>query len=158
MNIDDLLGHAGSPNMQAFLHAIRLGEGTSDEDGYRRIVGGKLFSAPPWKHPKEFVWIPRHQIHSSAAGAYQFLYGTWSELERIYRFEDFSPWNQDLAAIALIARRAALSDVLDGRIREAVRKCSKEWASLPGSPYGQRTEKLEDVFSEYVKYGGTLAA
>jgi len=56
----------------------------------------------------------------------------------------------------LIARRAALSDVLEGRIGEAVRKCSKEWASLPGSPYGQRTEKLEAVFDEYVKYGGTL--
>lgn len=156
MTIDDLLGHASSPNMQAFLHAIRLGEGTSDEDGYRRIVGGKLFDAPPWGHPKEFVWLPRYQVHSSAAGAYQFLYKTWTALERQYGFEDFSPWNQDLGAIGLIAGRGALADVLEGHIEEAVRKCAKEWASLPGSPYQQRTEQLDSVLAEYGKFGGTL--
>lgn len=30
-----------------------------------------------------------------------------------------------------------------------VEKCNKEWASLPGSPYGQPTVKLEDVVAEY---------
>jgi hypothetical protein len=32
------------PNVQAFLRVIRAGEGTADDDGYRRQFGGKLFS------------------------------------------------------------------------------------------------------------------
>ena len=30
-------------NVQAFLHMLRHGEGTSDPEGYRRMFGGKLF-------------------------------------------------------------------------------------------------------------------
>ena len=43
MTYDNLVAVAPDKNLGAFLHAIRLGEGTSDEDGYRRIVGGELF-------------------------------------------------------------------------------------------------------------------
>lgn len=157
MTLDFLKENIAHPNVQAFLHAIRLGEGTSDEEGYRRIVGGQLFDAPPWAHPREFVYIPRIKDYSSAAGAYQFLFRTWFALERQYGFEDFSPENQDLGALALIAEKGALEDVKEGRIEDAVTKCAKVWASLPGAGYNQREEKMETVLAEYERWGGVLA-
>jgi len=42
LTIDEALR---SKNVLAFLRAIRLGEGTLDADGYRRIVGGELFGS-----------------------------------------------------------------------------------------------------------------
>ena len=40
MNIEGLRLAVNEPNVRAFLKAIRLGEGTSDELGYYRLVGG----------------------------------------------------------------------------------------------------------------------
>src|SRR5690606_9753915 len=133
----------------AFLRAIRLGEGTLAADGYRRIVGGELFDDFS-DHPRRRVWIERYQVWSTAAGAYQFLAGTWDEMRAKYGLRDFSPGEQDRAAIGLLIRRGALEDVLAGRIEQAIAKCRLEWASLPGSPYGQRTESLQRVLDTYV--------
>ncbi len=47
--------------------------------------------------------------------------------------------------------------MLAGRIEVAVGKCNKEWASLPGSPYGQRTVSLPRVIQEYRAWGGAVA-
>ncbi len=157
MTRDDLEAAALEPNVKAFLRAIRLGEGTSDDLGYRRVVGGGEFPAPPWRHPQRRVWLPRYAVYSTAAGAYQFLARTWAEVADRYKLEDFSPENQDLGAIALVHRRGALEDVIAGRIEDAIGKCKLEWASLPGSTYGQRTEKLADVLAEYEANGGSLA-
>ena len=157
MNRSDLELALAHPNTRAFLRAIRLGEGTAHEDGYRTIVGGGTFSAPPWYHPAKRVWLERWQVYSTAAGAYQFLSRTWAEMATQYELSDFSPENQDLAAVGLIVRRGALDDVISGRIEDAIEKCKLEWASLPGSPYGQRTEKMERVLAEYESHGGSFA-
>jgi hypothetical protein len=37
-----------------------------------------------------------------------------------------------------------------------VRKCAKEWASLPGAGYGQREESLARVVAEYKRSGGLM--
>lgn len=142
--------------MQAFLRLIRLAEGTSDDLGYRRLVGGGEFSVPPWRHPNKRVFIPRYYVYSTAAGAYQFLHRTWAGLVDQYGFTDFCPANQDMGAVALIAGRGALDDVRAGRIELAIDKCKKEWASLPGSRYGQRTEELDTLLAEYAKHGGVV--
>ena len=102
------------PNVAAFLKAIRLGEGTSDEWGYHRIVGGQMFTDDS-KHPNIRVFIPRYRVWSTAAGAYQIINKTWRGLLRQYDFPDFSPESQDEAAVALIAGRKALQDVKEGR-------------------------------------------
>lgn len=156
MTHDDLIEAGKLPNVIAFLRAIRLGEGTSDDLGYRRLVGGGEFPAPPWRHPSTRVWLPKYSVYSSAAGAYQFLSRTWAEMADQYNLADFSPENQDLGAIGLIARRHALDDLISGDIEKAIEKCKLEWASLPGSTYGQRTEKIETVLAEYEKHGGTI--
>lgn len=146
-----------NPNVRAFLRAIRFGEGTSDADGYRRLVGGGEFGSFH-DHPRERRYIERYKVWSTAAGAYQFIAGTWDEMRKLYALPDFSPESQDLAAIGLIHRRGALQDVLAGRIEQAIAKCAKEWASLPGSPYGQRTVALARVIQEYTTHGGQLEA
>jgi len=154
-----LLDALASTNVRAFLVMIRHGEGTSDEDGYRRMFGGKLFDSFA-DHPRQvrtYALKKGGTLTSSAAGAYQFLTRTWDGLVRQWGFEDFSPHNQDLGAIALILGRKALDDVIAGRFDAAVAKCNKEWASLPGSPYGQPTTTLAKAREIYEQAGGCFA-
>lgn len=133
ISVSDVLYH---PQVRAFLALIRTGEGTSGPNGYRTMFGGSLFTSFA-DHPRQLV--VRGGYRSTAAGAYQFLTGTWDEMASKYGLTDFTPDSQDVAAVGLIKRRGALADVLDGRFRAAIDKCNKEWASLPGSPYGQPT-------------------
>jgi len=150
MNLNEYLTN---PNVLAFFQVIRTGEGTLGEDGYRTHYGGTLFEDFT-DHPRKVIKAGKWA--SSAAGAYQFLTKTWDGLVRQYGFTDFSPVNQDLGALALIKGRSALKDVLDGDIESAIRKCAKEWASLPGSPYGQPTISLAKALKIYLEAGGTL--
>lgn len=143
-------------NVRAFLKAIRLGEGTEDEAGYYRIVGGQIFNDDS-AHPNVKVFVKRYQVYSTAAGAYQIIRPTWDALVKQYGFPDFSAECQDEAAVALIAGRKALDDVKSGRFDDAVHKCSLEWASLPGSTAGQRTEDIAEVKRVYEANGGTYA-
>lgn len=152
MTRDDLLHAVQSGNVLAFLRLVRAGETGQGEDAYRMMFGGGFFDAPPWEHPHRAVHAAG--LISTAAGAYQFLATTWDELAQRFGFGDFSPINQDLGAIALIGRRGALEDVLAGRVRDAIEKCGKEWASLPGSPYGQPTRTVEQALATYAEFGG----
>ena len=155
MNRSGLKDALEIPNVTAFLKAIRLGEGTEDEAGYYRIVGGGTFTDVS-HHPNIRVFIPRYNVYSTAAGAYQIIRPTWNNLQHQYGFVDFSPECQDEAAVALIAGRKALDNVIDGEFEDAVSKCSAEWASLPGSTAGQRTEAFADVLKVYTDNGGTI--
>lgn len=147
----------GNSNLQAFLGMIRYCEGTAGPEGYRTLVGGGLLDSLE-DHPRQVITITSggRQIKSSAAGAYQFLAGTWDEVSTALGLTDFSPASQDIAAAYLIRRRGALGDVYAGRINDAVRKCAKEWASLPGSPYGQPVKTLSEVRRVYVASGGSI--
>lgn len=156
MTLVDLKAALENINVAAFLKCIRLGEGTSDELGYYRIVGGQMFTDDS-RHPNVKVWIERYHVYSTAAGAYQIIMPTWRPLVRLYNFADFSPATQDLAAVALIEGRNALRDVIDGRFKEALKKCSEEWASLPYSKAGQRKELYAAVAKVYTDSGGVIA-
>ncbi len=156
MTIDDLRQFAKNQNVNAFLHAIRLGEGTSDAAGYYRIVGGGHFTDAS-KHPNQRIYIARYGVYSTAAGAYQIISSTWYGLVKQYGFPAFTPEYQDLGAIGLIVECHAIDDVISGNLQDAIRKCAPIWASLPGSKAGQRTEKYADVENEFIKNGGVLA-
>lgn len=153
----DLQEALENPNVRAFLHAIRLGEGTSDEAGYLRIVGGDMASHYI-DHPRAMRYIKRYKVWSSAAGAYQIIGKTWDGLVKQYGFQDFSPQCQDEAAVALIAEKRALRHVKNGDIAKAIALLGGVWASLPSSTDGQLTEPIQAVLAEYEKYGGTLNA
>lgn len=156
MNRSDLRTALLHHNVQAFLRAIRLGEGTSDEMGYYRIVGGGSFTEDS-VHPRVRVFLPKYNVYSTAAGAYQIIWPTWKGLCKQYDFQDFTPDSQDEAAVALIVEKGALGDAKAGRLASAVAKCAPIWASLPGSTAGQRTESMAAVEKEYLDNGGTLA-
>ena len=140
-------------NVAAFLHAIRLGEGTEDDAGYSRLFGGAPFDGFD-DHPRQR--IKRGRLTSTAAGAYQILSRTWDEMAAKYGFHTFYPLDQDAAAVGLLLRRGALEDVRAGRIIEAVAKCCREWASLPGAPYGQPTVTVVQFLKAYRKHDGRV--
>lgn len=147
-------------NVAAFCTSVRLGEGTSDANGYRRLFGGQLFDSYA-DHPR--IRVPFHNSqkpgagmndYTTAAGAYQALSTTWDDFVRSVGPRDFSPASQDEFAVWCIRRRGALTDVKAGRFDVAIAKCAKEWASLPGSPYGQPTVTLAAARAVYEGAGG----
>lgn len=143
-------------NLQAFLHLIRTGEGTLGTDGYRTLYGGGLFDSFD-DHPRKKVTAGKWT--SSAAGAYQILQKTWDGLVKAnpWTLTDFTPMKQDQAAVILIRRRGAYDDVVAGRYQTAIIKCNKEWASLPLSPYGQPTLKMDRALEIIKQAGGVFA-
>lgn len=146
MNITSLQSALRARNMRAFLRVIREGESSQGDDAYRTLFGGGLFGDLS-KHPNRT--ITANGYTSTAAGAYQFLSKTWNECRDVLNLRGFTPAEQDLAAVFLIQRRGALDDVLEGRIEDAIAKCGREWASLPGSPYGQPVMTLEKAMRTY---------
>lgn len=145
-------------NLQAFLALIRVAEGTSGPNGYRTLFGGGLFDGFA-DHPRRAVTARsgNQTISSTAAGAYQFLSRTWDDVAAKLGLADFSPESQDLAAVELIRRRGALRDVYAGRLDVALSKCNREWASLPGSPYGQPTISQDRAAQLFAQAGGDLS-
>ena len=128
-----------NPNVQAFLALIRKTEGA----GYTTLFGGGIVESLD-DHPRIAVTrtLGGKPITSTAAGAYQFLSRTWDECAKALDLPDFSPASQDNAAVYLLERRRALSAILEGDWTTAIERCNREWASLPGSPYGQPTKSL----------------
>lgn len=153
MNADDLRALLDNANLQAFLRVIRAGESSQSPDAYHMRYGG-VFVESLVDHPRVYVDTPWGK--TSAAGAYQFLASTWDRCAKALGLVNFAPDSQDLAAAYLIQGRGALDDVLQGRITDAIAKCCREWASLPGSPYGQPTRTLAQALETYKQYGGFL--
>jgi muramidase (phage lysozyme) len=137
-------------NVRAMLDAIAKAEGTDrigHKGGYDVLMGGGTFQDMS-RHPnvsKRFFGG-----NSTAAGRYQFLTTTWRGVAGRCGLRDFSPHSQNIAAIAKIDERGALEDVMRGDIRTATRKLNREWASLPGSPYGQRTLSISTFLKGFV--------
>lgn len=155
---------AGGRNMAAFLDMLAYSEGTStvrgSDDGYNVNVGRALFHGYA-KHPR--IPIMTRWGWSDAAGRYQIMAAipgriktdTWDWASRACGLSDFSPSAQDKVAVYLITRRGALPDIEAGRLAEAITKCRKEWASLPGAGYGQREHAYEVLRTQYLLHGGT---
>lgn len=148
---------AGGANVCAFLDTLAFSEGTRGrgDDGYNVLVGGTLFEGYA-AHPGKSVWLPKYNVHSTAAGRYQFLRKTWRNLQKQLGLVDFSPLSQDKGAIELIRGRKALADLKAGKFATVVEKCAKEWASLPGAGYGQRELSLAKLQAVYVAAGGQV--
>lgn len=146
-------------NEKAFLDMIAISEGTStikaSENGYNVIVGGKLFQGYT-DHPRKLVKL-NEKLSSTAAGRYQLLSRYYDAYKKSLRLPDFSPASQDAIALQQIKECRALDDVRAGRFVEAVDKCKRIWASLPGAGYGQHENKIEKLQIAYLDAGGTLA-
>ena len=134
-----------NPNVRKMLDVIAGAEGV--KHGYNTIFGNER-TEDLKAHPnirKEFTQTDGKKNSTTAAGRYQFLKGTWDTVSKKYGLTDFSPKNQDLAAVALILGRGALGDVMKGDFTKAVGKLGREWASLPSSPYAQPKKSWDDI-------------
>lgn len=150
-----------SANIQAFLWMIRRCEGTHGSRGYNTLFGYEYFDDFS-SHPNRKIC--KNGICSTAAGAYQILYSTWLLCRlNVSGLDDFSPINQDKAATWLLKHRGVLDLVKAGRVEDAIMGNGKrgnganwEWASLPGSPYGQPVRTMSEAISYYQSAGGVL--
>lgn len=115
-------------NIRAFLRLIRQYETGQTEQAFRMMNGGELFAAPPWQHPNR----KGKNGTTTAAGAYQFVMGTWAGLAEKMKLPDFSPASQDKAAIGLMAYRGILADVQQGKLFAVLnnRQAGLEWEGL----------------------------
>ncbi len=143
-----------TPERRALLNTIRYAEGTwigGSGEGYRVLYGGGRFRSLD-RHPEIVV---RKRYTSAAAGAYQFLPGTWGEASRKLKLADFGPASQDQAALYLVEKRGALRRFeREGLSAGVLARLSAEWASLPashgGSYYGQPVKGRNELQRFYV--------
>lgn len=155
------------PSLKAFLDTLAAAEGTSiaeshcwKDSGYLAIVGCSVKKQMTFdsfdSHPEKKLKL-KSGIRSDAAGRYQMLSKTWNWVAPKIEAEDFSPENQDLAAAWLIEYRGAINIIKQigsgsyWHFLKAISLVNKEWASLPGSPYGQRTHSAKDLWKVYKK-------
>jgi muramidase (phage lysozyme) len=139
---------------KALLDTIAWSEGTRGRgsDGYNVIVGYH-YANDCTRHPNRLIRLSS-SLSSTAAGRYQFLYGTWSSLG----YPTFQPENQDRAGLKLVTRRGV--SVPEGRplsateFSNALSRLSYEWASLPPNRYGQGVHTASAVRAEYCKNAG----
>lgn len=136
----------------AFLDLIGWSEGTStikeSDNGYNVMVGGELFDDYS-DHPRVIVDIPAYGVKSSAAGRYQILERYWDHYAKQLGLDDFSPKNQDAYAMNMFQEVHAVDDIEEGRIEEAIVKCSSRWASFPSAGYGQREVEMDKMVDQY---------
>lgn len=165
-----------SANVKAMFRVIRSGESWNDDENPGSEHDEKAFRVryAGWNpetrrynpraffdsfddHPRIFELTPTGK-KSSASGAFQIVATTWDDLRRQFPWlgPKFTPFEQMLAAALLMYRRGALDDVIDGRLEEAVAKCGKEWASLPGSTLEDGGSELEweRVRAVWKRWGG----
>lgn len=159
-------------NLSAFLKTIHHSEGTGQggRNPYATVYAYKFTITDFSDHPANLGWRGVQLSDqmcslagfgsgcvSTAAGAYQITKTTWNRLKKKLGLVDFSKASQDAAALELIRERGALADVMAGRFDQAVSKCRKEWASLPGAGYGQGEKSLAALQSAYASAGGQFA-
>jgi lysozyme len=154
-------------NLYAFLAMLRRAEGGD----YDILYGGARWNGPLTDHPRALGWkgvrLPDQYCrnaglnppcYSTAAGAYQITYPTWKSIRQRLGLPDFSPASQDAAAIELLREIGALPLIQQGKITEAIRVASSQWASLPFSTAGQPKRSLDDVLAYFREAGGTMVA
>ena len=152
------MGRPVTPAERQWLNLISFAEGTWTSQGpkYNIMFGGGQFKDLS-RHPDKVVRTPGYA--SAAAGAYQFMPGTWGGVSKKLGLRDFGPQAQDLAAIQLMRSRGV--DPATAPITPAnVAKLAPEWASLPtlkgGSYYGQPSKSFSTLSNFVKKSGGVV--
>jgi muramidase (phage lysozyme) len=144
-----------TPAGQKLLKTIRFAEGTAGPKGYQTMFGGGTFSDMS-RHPDKVVRSGGYS--SAAAGAYQFLPGTWQSQASRLGLKSFSPEEQDIAALGLARNRlmdiGGLATVQkEGLSQRVASALSPEWASFPTesgrSYYGQPVKSLSKLQQVY---------
>ena len=152
-----------SPKVKAFLKMIRWAEGTDGVDGYRTQYTGAKFNDFS-DHPRVILCaeFEGEKLCSNASGAYQFKDDTYDEKAKKLKLKDFSPKNQDLAAIDLLNDVDAIALIEKDDIAGAIAKASPIWASLPKydgdlhGAYGQSVKPMKSLLQRFKENLGTI--
>lgn len=147
--IDDELKN---PSIKAFLDTIAYAEHTFGRSEYAAKFPRKQFESFK-DHPRtvECIDFKGQKLCSSAAGRYQFLTRTWDALVPRIKATDFGPYAQDRGALVLLSDRKALDDIKSNKLEKAIERVRNLWASLPGSPYGQPTRTMHELWAFYIE-------
>jgi muramidase (phage lysozyme) len=134
--------------------AVAGAEGTilGGKPGYNVMFGGGRIQDLS-RHPDRVVRSGKYA--SAAAGAYQFMPGTWQGVKQSLGLSDFGPQSQDIGMLKLARDRllplgglSAISkaNALTPEIQAAL---APEWASFPtatgSSYYGQPVKKAQEI-------------
>ena len=134
--------------------AVAGAEGTilGGKPGYNVMFGGGRIQDLS-RHPDRVVRSGKYA--SAAAGAYQFMPGTWQGVKQSLGLSDFGPESQDIGMLKLARDRllplgglSAISkaNTLTPEIQAAL---APEWASFPtaagSSYYGQPVKKAQEI-------------
>ena len=130
------------PQIRAALDTIAWAEGGKS---YNTLYGGGTFTGI--QHPNRAITAGAYT--STAAGRYQFLYGTWLGIKTKLGLADFSPRNQDIATLKLIDERGQLGKLLNGDFEGMMRGLGCAWAALPYSTCRQKMRPLGDTMNYY---------
>ncbi|MDO7842784.1 lysozyme family protein [Sphingomonas immobilis] len=143
-----------TPNVKAFLKLIRYAEHYPDasDNFYYTLYGGGTFKGDA-AHPNTAVSKWGHT--STAAGAYQILYGTWKEAFDKKIVTDFKPASQDKLAFAKLKSRGALGSVCNGDLTTAYALLKNEWTSLPGAKQSRLAASVAEKY--FADAGGKVA-
>jgi muramidase (phage lysozyme) len=145
--------YSHTPEAKAILAVLQYAEGTRGaKNPYAVTFGGGTLSDLS-RHPNTV-----YKGRSAAAGAYQFLPGTWESHAKALGLGSFGPPEQNLAALRGIRNRllprgglAALKT--EGFSPQVSAALAPEWASLPtlsgASYYGQPVKSLSDLQRVY---------
>ncbi|HEV2679429.1 MAG TPA: glycoside hydrolase family 104 protein [Rhodanobacter sp.] len=121
------------------------------DDGYNVLVGSTAAHPILFGSYAAHPHILNHELNSTAAGRYQFIWATWQMAAKVCSLTDFSPVSQDIACVWLLKQCGAYEPLIAGDLDAAMAHASKEWASLPGSTAGQHVNSslaLQKVFSD----------
>lgn len=133
--------------VSAYMDTIAWCEGTYP-DGYNIMFGGATFSDYS-DHPRQVQSGGGYS--SDAAGRYQFLSTTWDGVKSSTGVPDFSPKSQNICGWQLAKNRGVTADDIVADPIAALKEAAQEWASLPGSPYGQPTKTEAECRTQYDK-------
>lgn len=154
-------------NARAFMTVVRIGEASSKKKisdkplDYNITYGTETFDSYE-KHPRKSA--TQSGITSTAAGAYQFMPGTWDMVNSIEKQKDFSPESQDRAfllrveivnddALVGVANKACigvLDDLYNGNIEAVASKLSGIWKPLPSDDI-QSKMTVEEAKGLFIK-------
>lgn len=121
-----------SKNEQDFLDVISRAEGTSNygNNGYNTLFGGSQFSDYS-DHPRQY--FDHNGTRTSAAGRYQITAQSWDDAVKALGLTDFSPANQDKAALWLAQRAGQGENIRNGNITGAANGLRQVWTGLNSS-------------------------
>lgn len=146
-----------SPSVKAMLDTIAYAEATMNDQGYQTQFGFQYFDNLN-DHPRRIICkeYKGDWLCSSAAGRYQILQKTWDRIAKKINARDFTPYEQDRAAVHLLAENNALEltakkFLSQTDFKKVLSRINTIWASLPGSPYGQPTRSAKDLYMVYVE-------